>query len=438
MKYGKAGYSVNNFCISGNNMQDKGCLKCHTSWNRKGVKGKVNCLKCHNSSGFNFTEAFEDINAFSEDNDPDSEKIIKDIQKEIIQAAAKVTLPTRKNCGSCHFRGGGGDGVKHGDLDTSLTNPNRMLDVHMGTDGKNFRCTRCHTTVNHHIAGRIYTNPAVAKRKSLIEDDLAPKITCVSCHSAKPHKYSSKMNYHTDRVACQTCHIPEFARINPTKMWWDWSKAGRLKNGKPFHIEGPYGKYIYKSIKGEFRWKKNVVPEYFWFNGSLKSITANDTIDPAELVKISWPVGSKNDPDSRIFPFKIHRGRQPYDKINKRLVAPMLSGKHGYWTTFDMNEAIKYGNRAIGIPYSGEFDYVSTGYAFPITHMVAPKEKALKCSQCHTRKNSRLASITGLYLPGRDRSDLMDNVGWISVIGALAGVFFHSLGRFFTRNGRNG
>ncbi len=438
IRYGKAGYSVNNFCISGNAMEDKGCLKCHTSWNRKGVKGEVNCLKCHNSSGFNFIEAFSDIKAFSEDGDPETDEMVKDIQQEIKQEVTRVTFPTRKNCGDCHFKGGGGDGVKHGDLDTSLTKPNRMLDVHMGIDGKNFSCTRCHTTVDHNIAGRIYTNPAVATRKSLIEDDLAPKITCVSCHSSAPHKNDSKMNDHTDVVSCQACHIPTFARVNPTMMWWDWTKAGKLKDGKPYHEDGPFGKPVYKSIKGEFRWEKNVMPEYFWFNGSLTSTTANEVIDPAQIVKVSHPVGDKTDPEARIYPFKIHRGKQPYDKINKKLLAPMLSGKNGFWTTFDMNDAIEHGNKTIGIPYSGEFDYVETTYAFPITHMVAPKENALNCTQCHTRENSRLANITGLYMPGRDKSDLIDTIGWILVIGALAGVLIHGIGRFFIRNGREG
>ena len=436
IRYGKAGYSVNNFCISGNAMEDKGCLKCHTSWNKKGVKGDVNCLKCHNSSGFNFIEAFGDIKAFSEDGDPDTDEMVKDIQQEIKEAVTKVNFPTRKNCGECHFKGGGGDGVKHGDLDTSLTKPNRMLDVHMGTDGKNFSCTRCHTTTDHHIAGRIYTNPAVETRKSLIEDDLAPKITCVSCHSSEPHKNDSKMNDHTDVVSCQACHIPEYARVNPTKMWWDWTKAGKMKDGKPYVEKGPFGKPIYKSIKGEFRWEKNVVPEYFWSNGSQTSTTINDVIDPAQIVKVSHPVGDKTDPEARIFPFKIHRGKQPYDKIHKKLLAPLLSGKNGYWTTFDMNDAIKHGNKTLGIPYSGEFDYVETTYAFPITHMVAPKENALTCTQCHIREDSRLANITELYMPGRDKSSLFDTIGWLSVLGALAGVLLHGIGRFFMRNGK--
>ncbi|MBT7260218.1 MAG: cytochrome C, partial [Desulfobacula sp.] len=79
---------------------------------------------------------------------------------------------------------------------------------------------------------------------------------------------------------------------------------------------------------------------------------------------------------------------------------------------------------------------VETTYAFPITHMVAPKGNALNCTQCHIRESSRLANITGLYMPGRDKSDLMDTIGWLSVFGALAGVFLHGMGRFFTRNGK--
>ena len=273
-------------------------------------------------------------------------------------------------------------------------------------------------------------------RKSLIEDDLAPKITCVSCHSGEPHKNDSKMNDHTNVVSCQACHIPEYARVNPTMMWWDWTKAGKKKNGKPYIEKGPFGKPVYKSIKGEFKWEKNVVPEYFWSNGSQTSTTINDVIDPAKIVKVSHPVGDKNDPEARIFPFKIHRGKQPYDKVNKKLLAPMLSGEKGYWETFDMNDAIENGNKTLGIPYSGEFDYVETSYAFPITHMVAPKENALNCTQCHIRENSRLANITQLYMPGRDKSNLMDTIGWLSVFGALAGVLLHGMGRFFIRNGK--
>ena len=68
------------------------------------------------------------------------------------KVAQSVGRPTRNNCGTCHFYGGGGDGVKHGDIDSSLAKPNKALDVHMGTDGQNFDCIRCHSTTLHKIA----------------------------------------------------------------------------------------------------------------------------------------------------------------------------------------------------------------------------------------------------------------------------------------------
>ena len=434
--YGKAGDSVNTFCLSGNAMKDKGCLKCHTGWNKKGTEGEVNCLQCHNNSGFNFIEAFDDIKSFEGDDDPDTKEMITDIQMEIQDAVSSVAFPTRANCGHCHFNGGGGDGVKHGDLDTSLTKPNKMLDVHMGIDGQNFSCTRCHTTVDHNIAGRIYTNPAVSKRESLIDDDMAPKITCVSCHSDAPHKNDTKMNDHTDVVSCQACHIPTYARVLPTQMSWDWTTAGKLKDGKPYHEDGPLGRPVYKSIKGSFTWEKNVVPEYKWFNGSLKSTTVKDTIDPAKVVKVSCPVGAESDLPHLIYPFKVHKGIQPYDKINKTLAAPMLSGKNGFWTTFDMNDAIKHGHKALGIPYSGEFDYVKTVYSFPITHMVAPKENVVDCIECHTRKDGRMAKISGVFIPGRDISSIINTIGLLAIFGTLGVIFLHAVGRIVT--GKNG
>jgi octaheme c-type cytochrome (tetrathionate reductase family) len=431
--HGKGGDSINNFCISANSMQDKGCLSCHPGWGNQ--TEAVNCLNCHGQQIINWEESFEDLEAFDGSDDPDEQEIADEIRGTIQAAVQAVVRPERQNCGSCHFKGGGGDGVKHGDLDTSLTKPNKALDVHMDADGRNFTCTRCHTTTTHNIAGRVYTKPAATDRKSLIEDDLTTKITCESCHSSTPHKADSKANDHTDKVACQSCHIPEFARVNPTKMSWDWSQSGKLKDGKPYKTKDEFGKHDYLSIKGQMKWAKNVKPEYFWYNGSISSTTARDPIDPSQVVKVSHPVGSRDDENARIFPFKVHRGRQPYDKVHKTLLAPMLSGPDGYWKTLDWDRALSTGNATLDIPFSGEFDFVDTTYVFPITHMVAPKENVVTCNECHTRSDSRLASLDGFYMPGRDKFSLLDSIGWIVVLGHLLGVGVHGLTRMFT-NGR--
>lgn len=444
LRVGKGGLTMNNFCISLLSNEPR-CTSCHAGygWKDKSFDfsnpHNVDCLVCHEQTGsyqkfptgagFPVTEP----TVFKEDgktfNPPEWNKV-----------AQSVGRPTRQNCGTCHFFGGGGDGVKHGDLDSSLMKPNKELDVHMGVDGQNFDCVRCHTTRVHHIVGRIYSTPAAKDRKSLIEDDLTPKIMCESCHSRTPHKPGVKANDHTDKVACQSCHIPTFARVNPTKMWWDWSKAGQMKEGQPYKEKDEFGKPKYDTKKGEFHWARNVTPEYFWFNGSVSNLTAKDTIDPSGVVRISYPVGDMNDPGSRIFPFKVHRGRQPYDKVNKNLLIPKLFGKEGtgaYWAEYDWQKAVASGMQYAGLGFSGEMDFVETSYVFPITHMVAPKDKALQCQECHT-KNGRLKDLPGFYMPGRDTNRPIEVLGWIVVLGSLVGVFFHGLGRFITRGRKEG
>jgi hypothetical protein len=224
-------------------------------------------------------------------------------------------------------------------------------------------------------------------------------------------------------------------------MFWDWSTAGNKKNGKPYAEKGEFGKPTYHTKKGNFVWAKNVVPDYYWFNGSIEHLTVNDTIDPSKPVRINRPVGNRNDPNSRIFPFKVHRARQPYDKVNKNLVIPHLfpkgkDDKDAYWKGYDWNKAIAYGMEYSGLKYSGEFDFVETEYIFPITHMVAPKDNVVACTECHTRTDGRLAKLSGLYMPRRDRFKWLDIFGWIVVIGSLGGVTLHGLGRIFASNNR--
>jgi octaheme c-type cytochrome (tetrathionate reductase family) len=425
---GKAGYSVNNFCISTNKMQDVECSNCHIGWN--GKNSSINCMKCHSKKDIHWNDVFKDYKSFKESGDTE---IASDIQKTIQEAVQNVGLPLRQNCGACHFNGGGGEAVKHGDLDNSLVSPKKELDVHMGIDSQDFRCTRCHTTIAHQIAGRVYSTPASIQRQSLVDNDLVPKIMCESCHTTKPHKHGHKANDHTDKVACQACHIPQFAREHPTEMWWDWSKAGKLKDGKHYQEKGEFDRFIYKTHKGEFKWAQNVVPEYYWYNGSIRTLTLKDKINPTDMpVRVSWPVGNRNDKNSRIFPFKIHRGKQPYDIKNNNLLAPLLSEEvDGYWKTLNWQDSINRGMAIMDLPYSGEMDFVETAYVYPTTHTVVPKNGALECTACHVRTKSRLTNLAGFYMPGRDHFKLIDLGGWGISLAALVSVFIHAMGRKF-------
>jgi hypothetical protein len=239
-----------------------------------------------------------------------------------------------------------------------------------------------------------------------------------------------------DTLACQSCHIPRFAREKPTKMTWDWSQAGRKNaEGKRLILYDDLGKPTYQTKKGAFTWAKNVVPTYAWYDGTLRHLTLADAIDPTHTVAISAPNGSPRDGRSRIAPFKIHRGTQPFDPVNQTLVAPKLFGPPGsgsLWTEFDWNKAICAGMAAAGLPYSGEYGFVETAFHLPINHMVAPKEDVVPCEECHAA-GGRMAGIEGVYLPAQRASVLVDPFGKWAFVFALSVIFAHAVVRVVQR-----
>jgi len=440
-KMGKGGITFNNFCIAVPSNEPR-CTSCHAGYGWKdknfdfSAQENVDCLVCHDRTGtykkfptMAGMPVSEPTKFGEEQFDPPDYNAV----------AAAVGRPTRDNCGNCHFYGGGGDAVKHGDLDSSLHTPKREIDVHMDVKGANFTCQRCHTTDVHFIAGRTYKEPAFTERKSLVQDDQVKRIACESCHTATPHKAGHKANDHTDKVACQTCHIPAYARAIPTKMWWDWSTAGKKKDGKNYKEKGPLGKPVYDTQKGDFRWEQNVVPEYKWYGGRMDYLLLTDKVDPAKPVEINRVIGSPDDPNARIMPFKVHRGKQPFDPELKTFVVPHLFGKDdaAYWKTYDWAKAIEAGQKAVGLPWSGKYTFVETAYHYPITHMVAPKEKALQCADCHNPAG-RLAGVGGVWMPGRDASSAADTLGWIAVIGSLCAVTVHGILRLNARKRNDG
>ena len=126
------------------------------------------------------------------------------------------------------------------------------------------------------------------------------------------------------------------------------------------------------------------------------------------------------------------RGRQPYDTQQKILAIPHLFGKDetAFWKNFSWEKELEAGLLARGKEFSGEYDFVEKSYFWPITHMVAPKEEALGCSDCHS-SGGRLANLSGFYMPGRDSFSWLDRIGWLLVLATLAGVLLHGLGRLF-------
>ncbi len=349
---------LNNFCIAARG-NERSCTKCHAGygWADDGFDfsraENVDCLVCH-----------EHTNAYVK-----GTYGLPAPQTDLLAAARSVGTPQRENCLGCHAYGGGGQAVKHGDLDSSLVHPFEEEDVHIGRHG--FLCVDCHTAADHAIRGRAFSVS--------VEDSHG--VACADCHTRPEHR-DARINAHLATVACQTCHIPTFAGKLPTKVFWDWSKAGDASRKEDEHH--------YLKIKGEFTYAQDAVPEYRWFNGTVGRYLLGDRIeDPEEPTPLNPPRGDIGDRTARIWPFKVHRARQPYDVGNHYLFPPVTGGRGGYWTTFDWDRSFRLGAEVSKIAYSGRPGFARTEMYWPLSHMVAPKEKALACTDCHG-ESSRL------------------------------------------------
>ena len=296
---------------------------------------------------------------------------------DLAASAQSVGVPTRENCGSCHFNGGGGNGVKHGDLDESLYFPSENVDVHMGR--YDFLCIDCHQADDHEIKGRSIS----------VSVDNENQVACTDCHQPESTHSDERINVHLDTVACQTCHIPAGALRDPTKMNWDWSAAG-----DPDREEDPHE---YLMIKGSFVYEDNFQPEYYWYNGLAERYLLGDPIADEGITVLNQPFGDVNDETARIMPFKVHRATQPYDTEYNILLQPNTVGPEGYWTLFDWDLALQNGSEVSGLPYSGNYDFTETEMYWPITHMVQPAENALQCTACHSENGRMDWEALGYY-----------------------------------------
>jgi len=344
---------INNFCI-GIQSNWPACTMCHIGygWEDENFdftdQTLVDCLVCHDNSG-SYLKKFRGAG-------------VPDDSVDLLKVARSVGMPLRQNCGGCHFQGGGGNAVKHGDMDETLLFPSSRIDVHMGK--YDMQCVDCHRTEKHQIRGR-----AMA-----VSVDNKNFLRCTDCHDPQPHS-EMRLNSHTDRVSCQACHVPYMAPDTGTKMTWDWSEAGQDLDITDGHQ--------YLKIKGRFTWAKKVKPEYHWYNETPTRYITGDRIDPSTPTRISGPRGDRDDPTAKIWPFKVHRGKQPYDTVHKYFLVPNVHGSKGFWTAFDWSGALKLGSEVTGMPYSGSFDFAPTVMYFPLSHMVAETDKALDCRDCH-------------------------------------------------------
>lgn len=419
--------AINNFCLSIESNSWK-CTSCHIGYGWKDKKfdfenyKNIDCIVCHDTTGSYEKQPFGSGYPVTEKKAFVNKTYFP---PNLSYVARHVGTPDIKNCGKCHFYGGGGDNVKHGDLSSDLYHADKNMDVHMDENGNNLTCVDCHKTENHQISGKLYSVSSEDKNR----------VNCEDCHKGNVHK-NSTLNRHTNKIACQTCHIPTYAKGVPTNTTWDWSTSGKVDaQGKQIKKYDSLHNVIYKSGKGTYGWGTNLKPEYVWFNGTASHYVKGDIIDDtSKVLQLNTLNGSYKDKKSKIIPVKVHRGKQIFDTKNKTIIIPHIYGHSdtAFHHGLNWNLSAEAGMKVAGLPYSGHYGFVKTEVYWPLNHMVAPAKDALKCIDCHS-KESRLKGINDLYIPGRDNSVTLDILGILMIMGALAGIVIHATIRIFKK-----
>jgi hypothetical protein len=292
------------------------CAGCHVGYGRYPQEtmtpeqlANIDCLMCHQDA-YRRTPAgpFQPWETLGEDGRPRIIQIpIEDetgfaympdeanMQISILEAARTVHLPTRASCLRCHAGASGSDGGKRGDFSSVTVNPPRSSDIHLSPQGANLVCADCHAVGGHRVRGR---------GLDLRPNDAPERFTCAACHGDQPHGDYSRYNgarrdTHALKVACQTCHIPTYAKDVSTEMERDWFN--------------PY--YSPSACSGQGGWKpeeirsSNVVPTYAWFDGTSEVLVLGQ--QPVAVVNgresFAIPLGSvEADTSAKIHPMKEH------------------------------------------------------------------------------------------------------------------------------------
>ncbi len=341
---------------------EEGCSKCHAGFGKMPSKKltdaeleNIDCLICH---AHGYRRALYE----NEDGSLEWKPILWKNQVGLDSVSKRITKPNRTMCLRCHSGSGGGPNFKRGDLEYELTSCDSEFDVHMAKDGNDFQCIDCHAGEDHRIPG---------SGVDIAGDEMPSKnILCDNddCHGAEPHG-NEILDRHTKRVFCTVCHIPTFAKKDATNMVRDWS------NG---HYSEEKGKWTYTA---EF--KKDVTPAYTWWNGKQVQIQL-----PGEAVKknddgeimMAVPVGSKDDPDSRIFAFKLYHAVMPVQEGTNWLL-PIETGH--FYITGDMDTAVRNAAQQFYGIENAQFTWSRTIRYQGLFHEVQPAKNALSCLDCH-------------------------------------------------------
>ena len=383
---GKADINFNTYCGSAVTSRRIACWSCHAGNGRvpkmtvdSSQLANIDCLTCHQDAyrrkaappAVQLTYRGYDGVARTwtlpqEDAEGNFQYVPDEAAMGIsaLTAARTVHLPTRTTCLSCHAYAAGSDCGKRGDLSVETASPPLWAEVHMSPLGQDLACVACHAAGNHRLKGR---------GLDITTNDHPDRLTCVSggCHPFAPHQ-NTRLDAHTGRVACQTCHIPAYAKLATTEMRRDWLK--------PFWAQGLFGGQ--GGFKPEEYRESMVVPTYRWFDGTSVNYVLSQTTPPPVnaqgAYEFALPNGAVNSVGAYIYPMKEHWANSALHLETNRFIP---HSTFMYFVTGDFGRAVTEGQIRSGL--RGAWKLVEVHTFQTLNHGVEPSANALSCGACH-------------------------------------------------------
>ncbi len=382
---GKSDSAFNTYCGSTRTSPFFTCAGCHvgnglppSSEQSAEQLNNIDCLMCHQDDYARVgAPPFEDVKVVGRDAKPTTISIPvaktfrfmpneKSMKMSMLEAARTVHPTTRKTCLRCHAGASGSDGGKRGDLSSVTVDPPRSSDIHMSSQGEDLACAECHDAGNHRVIGR---------GLDLRPNDVPDRLTCARCHTDQPHgdfdpTKGDSLDRHAERVACQSCHIPTFAKDVSTEMVRDWTKthfSARACGGR--------GGWLPSEVRAS-----DVVPSYRWFDGTSQVYVLGQVPTENENGEKAFgvPNGEVDSAGAKIYPMKEHRS------VAAQHDATGVMIPHSTFTFFTQNsfdEAVRVGMEKEGL--NGTYTLVDVHTYQTINHGVEEDDNALDCGQCH-------------------------------------------------------
>jgi hypothetical protein len=222
---------------------------------------------------------------------------------------------------------------------------------------------------------------------------------CTDCHEdkleANGHR-TQAVNDHVDKVACQTCHIPVYGK--------DASDSA-ASEATEMHRTWLESEYTGTKYEPELTKENDVMPVYLFWNKFSDSYNMYEmaTMNPfTGHYSITMPLGSIDDPASKLYAFKYKTAEQPFATLLKQFIALDTSV---FFKTGNGDEATVAGLVNMGYDADEPYEWVYADEYLMLNHQVAPAEDALLCGDCH--ENTERIDLPALGYVLKDESEVV-------------------------------